>query len=199
MKDSEIKNLIDKGHIQCRVIFEMAGNPKEHVETTLKNYIKAIKEDPSYIFLSEDYADLEENDEGVWSTFCESEIIVENLEKLNILCFNLGPASIEIIAPESMELSEKRLGEVYTDLISKIHEIGATMKSLNSENELLRVNMNMLIRNSVMLVLDEARNIEYISEKVGIDTENLKPFITAMIKNKDIVQDGENYHKNKKK
>ncbi|HYD03949.1 MAG TPA: hypothetical protein VEC16_06665 [Alphaproteobacteria bacterium] len=197
MKDKEIQELIAKGHIHCRVIFEMAGSPKEHVESTLKKYINAIKEDPSYIFLDEEYAPAEEN-EKIWSTFCEAEIIVENLEKLNILCFNLGPASIEILQPEKMELSEKRLGEVYTDLISKIQEIGMTMKGLNSENELLKKNLSRSIRNNIMLGLgSESMTLEEISEKVGIGAEHLKPFADAMIKENSIVVDGDKYSKKK--
>jgi hypothetical protein len=196
MKDSEIQSLIDKGFVHCRVIFEMAGNPKEHVETTLKNYIKAIKEDPSYIFLEEFYAEPEENDDNVWSTFCEAEILIETLEKLNILCFNLGPASVEFLQPEKLELSEKRLGEIYNDLVAKIHEIGAAMKSLNSENELLKINLSRLIRNSIKLSLDESKTVEEISEKVGIDAQNLKPFIELMLKEKEIVKNGEKYQKN---
>ena len=40
MNEQELKELRDRERIICRVIFEMAGNPKEHVEKTLKDYIK---------------------------------------------------------------------------------------------------------------------------------------------------------------
>jgi len=197
MNDKELKGFIDKGHILCRIIFEMAGNPKEHVENTLKGYIKAVKEDPDYIFMEEYYAPAEEN-EGVWSTFFESKVLVTNFEKLNVLCFNLGPASVEILQPEEMTLSDKRLTEVYNDFISKIHEIGITMKNLAGENDLLKVNLNRSIRNCVFLALNEAKTLPDISEKTGIDAEHLQPFIDAMLKEKSLVKDGENYYKKTK-
>ena len=194
MNDKELKGLIDKGHILCRVIFEMAGNPKEHVENTLAEYIKQIKEDKDYIFTNDFQAPAEEH-EGVWSTFYESEIIVSSLEKLNILCFNLGPASVEIIRPENMTLSDKQLSEHYTDLISKLHEIGVSLKSISSENDLLKINLNRAIRNCVVLSLNEPKTTQEISEKIGIDTEHLQTFLDVMVKDKSLVKDGEKYYK----
>lgn len=194
MNDKELREFISKGHILCRVIFEMAGNPKEHVEQTLKGYIEKVKEDPDYVFMKEYHAPAEEN-EGIWSMFYESEVLVSNLEKLNVLCFNLGPASIEILQPENMNFSDKRMTEVYNDFISKIHEVSMSMKSLYSENEMLKVNLNRAIRNCVVLAVSEPKTLNEISEKIGIDAEHLQPFVDAMIKEKSLVKDGEKYHK----
>ena len=194
MNDKELKGLISQGHILCRVIFEMAGNPKEHVEKTLREYIKIVKEDPDYIFTNEYYAQAEEND-GIWSTFYESEIIIASLEKLNVLCFNLSPASVEIIQPDSITLTDKKLTHVYNDVISKIHEIGANLKNVNSENELLKINLNMAIKNCIVLALNEPKTSKEISEKTGIDTEHLNTFLETMLKDKSLVKDGEKYHK----
>ena len=174
----------------------MAGNPKEHVEKTLKLYIDSIKEDPSYVFMNEYYAPSEEHD-GVWGTFYESEILIGGLEKFNMLCFNLGPASVEVLKPESITLTDKKITDWYNDLLSKIQEVGITVKNLNSENDLLKVNLNRSIRNCVILALSEPKTLEEISEKIGIDTAHLLPFVEAMIKENSITKDGEKYHKNK--
>jgi len=194
MNDKELREFISKGHILCRVIFEMAGNPKEHVENTLKGYIAKVKEDPDYVFMKEYLAPAEEN-EGIWSTFYESEVLVTTLEKLNVLCLNLGPASVEILQPENLSLSDKRITEVYNDFISKIHEISMSMKSLGNDNEMLKVNLNRAIRNCVVLSLNEPRTSNEIADKVGIDLEHLQPFLDAMLKEKSLVKDGEKYHK----
>lgn len=194
MKDKEIKEFIAKGHILCKVIFEMAGNPKEHVESSLKKYISAIKEDPNYIFMNEYSAPTEEN-EGIWSTFFESDVLVSNFEKLNLLCFNLTPASIEIIEPENFTLTQKDLTYWYNDLLSKLHEVSITLKNSTSENEMLKVNLNRAIRNSIVLSLTEPRSVEEISAKVGIDKEHIQPFIDALVKEKSIIVDGNKYIK----
>lgn len=194
MKDKEIKEFIAKGHILCKVIFEMAGNPKEHVESTLKKYISAIKEDPNYIFMNEYLAPAEEN-EGIWSTFFESDVLVSNFEKLNILCFNLTPASIEIIEPENFTFTQKEMTYWYNDLLSKLHEVSITLKNFTSENEMLKVNLNRAIRNSIVLSLTEPKTAEEISSKVGIDKEHIQPFIDALVKEKSIILEGNKYMK----
>jgi hypothetical protein len=195
MNDKELKEHIGKGAILCRVIFEMVGNPKEHVEKTLKDYIRTAKEDPDYIFTKEYMAPCEEN-EGVWSTFYESEILVTNFEKLNVLCFNLNPASVEILQPENFSITDKKLTEWYNDILSKLHEIGVVVKSLSGESDLLKVNLNRAIRNCVVLAISEPKTIEEVSERIGIDAEHLQPFVDAMIKEKSLIKDGEKYHKN---
>jgi len=184
----------DKKRIVCRVIFEMAGNPKEHVEKTFKDYIKKVKEDPDYVFTKEYYSPTEEND-GIWSLFYESEVIITDLEKLNVLCFNLGPASVEIIYPENITLSDKQLTDIYTDFASKLHEVGIVIKNANNESDILKVNLNRAIRNCVVLALNEPKNASEIAEKIGVEAENLQPFLDAMIKEKSLVKDGEKYHK----
>lgn len=194
MKDKEIKEFIAKGHILCRVIFEMAGNPKEHVESTLKKYISTIKEDPNYIFMNEYFAPAEEN-EGIWSTFFESNVLVSNFEKLNILCFNLTPASIEIIEPENFALTQKEVTYWYNDVLSKLHEVSITLKNLTSENEMLKVNLNRAIKNSIVLSLTEPKTPEEISSKTGIDKEHIQPFIDALVKEKSIILEGNKYVK----
>lgn len=194
MKDKEIKEFISKGHILCKVIFEMAGNPKEHVELTLKKYISAIKEDPNYIFMNEYFAPAEES-EGIWSTFFESDVLVANFEKLNLLCFNLTPASIEIIEPENFSFTQKEMTYWYNDLLSKLHEVSITLKKFASENEMLKVNLNRAIRNSIVLSLTEPKSADEISTKVGIDKEHIQPFIDALMKEKSIIVNGNKYMK----
>ncbi|MEM4637692.1 MAG: hypothetical protein QXK76_01530 [Candidatus Woesearchaeota archaeon] len=194
MNEKEIKELVGKGYVFCRIIFEMAGNPKEYVEESLKKYISKIKEDPEYIFMNEYFAPAEEKD-GIWSTFFESELLVSNLEKLNILCFNLGPASVEILEPENFSFTQKDLTYWYNDIISKIHEISIELKNAASENNLLKVNLNRAIKNSIILSLSEPRTIEEISSRVGIDKEQLKPFLDSLIKEKNLILDGNRYIK----
>lgn len=194
MKEKEIKELIAKGHILCKAIFEMAGNPKEHVEQTLRQYIKTIKEDPDYIFMNEYYADAEEHD-GVWSTFMESDVLVSNFEKLNVLCFNMTPASVEIIEPESISFTQKKMTDWYNDILSKLHETAMLTKGLASENDLLKVNLNRAIRNLIVLSLSDPKTKEEIATKVGIDAEHIQPFIEALIKEKTIILEDDKYRR----
>ncbi len=194
MKEKEINELIAKGFIHTMVIFEMAGNPKEHVEKTLKDYLKKVKEDPGYIFIEEDYAPCEEKEDGIWSTFLEADVLVENFEKLNVLCFNLSPASVEIIKPDKFEITDKNLTDWYNDIISKLHEVSTVVKNFSAENNLLKININRLIRNCVTLSLKEgSKKPEDLGLKIGIDKDHLQSFLDVMIKEDKIVKLNEEY------
>ena len=197
MKDKELKEFIDKGHIHIRVIFEMAGNPKEHVEETMKRYIETIKQDPEYIFMKEYMAPTEEKTDKIWSTFLEADVLVSGFDKLSELCFNMGPASIEIIQPEAFSLTEKNMTNIYNDIISKLHEISMVNKALSSESEMLKLNLNRSIRNCVILALSEPKSADEMATKVGIDKEHLQPFLEAMVREKSIVLDNNRYIMNK--
>jgi DNA-directed RNA polymerase sigma subunit (sigma70/sigma32) len=94
-----------------------------------------------------------------------------------------------------MTFSDKKLTELYNDFISKLHELGMTLKSMNGENELLKVNLNRAIRNCIVLSLNEPKTLHEISEKIGIDTDHIQQFLEAMVKDKSLVKDGEKYHK----
>lgn len=193
MKEKEINELIEKGYIHARVIFEMAGNPKEHVEKTLKDYMKSVKEDPEYIFIAEHSEPCEEKDPGIWSTFIEADILIASFDKLNILCFNLSPASVEIIRPSKIEMSDKTLSYLYNDLISKLHEVSSVVKNFKAESDLLKININRLIRNCITLSLNEHKTGEEIGLKIGIDKEHLQPFLDVMIKEGKIVKNEDKY------
>ena len=83
----------------------------------------------------------------------------------------------------------------YNDLISKLHEISASLKNLSSENDLLKLNLNRAIRNSIVLSLTESKTIDEIVIKTGIDKEHLQPFLDALIKEKSIILETGKYSK----
>ena len=52
----------DKTHLRCKVIIEILGKPKEHVEKALKIYVDRIKQDTDLIVLKEEFADAKEKE-----------------------------------------------------------------------------------------------------------------------------------------
>jgi predicted solute-binding protein len=72
-----------------------------------------------------------------------------------------------------------------------------TNKALNSEGEMLKVNLNRAIRNCVILALAEPKSAEEMAIKVGIDKEHLQPFLEAMVREKSIILDNNRYIMNK--
>ena len=53
----EETTLTEKTHIRCKVIIEVLGKPKEHVEKALRTYVEKINNDSDLIILKKEFAD----------------------------------------------------------------------------------------------------------------------------------------------
>ena len=199
MKNNEIKKLIEEGYLRIRVIFEVIGRPKEHVEQTLKAYIENIKTKEEDIHvLNEDYEPAEElegeEQKGLFGTMVEVEMLVPNIEKLTWLGINFSPASVEILEPSEIKLNQKEIGNWITDMLARLHEIGMFQKSMSSQNEGLVRNFNAMTRNAIILCLqDSEKDINFISKKIGMTSEHAEKFIEALIKEKKIKKQNNQY------
>ncbi len=183
MDKAEIKAKINEGFIRVNVLFEVIGSPKEHVEGALKNYLENIKLTTNVIVLKEDLEEAEDLGNGLWSTFAEVDMMLKGLEKLTWLCFNYSPASVEIIDPPEFKFKEKQLSNWLNDLLAKLHEIGALSKQVSAENKMIVQNMNRLIKNAILVAVDDGHHTpQEIEKRTGIDYKQLKPFFEAMIK-----------------
>jgi len=186
----------NKQRVTAKVIFEIVGNPKDHVVNALKKYIQLLKSDPA-MKISDEYVAEPEEKEGLWSTFAEMDVTVQGIDKLTWLCVNFTPASVEIMEPSSFEITDKGMTDWMNDLLSKLHEIGMHSKSMASENDLLKLNINRLIRNTIANALKYAGkslNHDELAKEVGIqDKEHIVPFLDAMLKEGRILKDGAGY------
>jgi len=196
MKESEINALLEKGYIKVRVIFEMLGKPKEHIEKTLKGYIENIKTDSNIEVIKEYFADAKEQDGDLWSTFAETEMLVNGMEKLTWLCVNFMPASIEVLEPESLTNTNKELSFWLNDVLSKLHEISLLTKGLVGKDKKLAVSMGTLLKNMVLIVLKQGpKNMDELAIVTGIRPDEVKRVVDFLVEQKKIVQDGDKYKK----
>lgn len=194
MNQKEIKSYIEKEYLLCRVMFEVVGRPKEHVQTTIKKYVEKIKEDKEIIFVSDDYDDAEEVEDGVFGAIAEVELLTPTAEKLTWLCINFSPASIEILEPAKITIEQKELTNWYNDLLSRLHELGVAQKTLTSQQQGLVRNFNAMTRNAILLVLKEPAEIETIAKRIGMNLEHTETFLEALIKEKKIKKEKNKYH-----
>src|SRR3989338_2372750 len=102
-------------HIRCRTIIEVLGKPKEHVESSIKDYVEHIKKDSELVILKEEFSEIKEQGK-LWSQFVELELVVKGTNKLIGFCFEYMPSSIEIIKPESLDMSNAELASFLNDL-----------------------------------------------------------------------------------
>jgi hypothetical protein len=183
----------EKQHIRCKTIIEVLGKPKEHVEKAIKGYVEKIGQDPDLIILKTDFAETKQQDK-LWSTFVELEMVVKGIPKLIGFCFDYMPSSIEIIKPDELILNSRITADFLNDLQARLHSMDMIIKQLKNENLFLRRNMNNVIKNIILVSLAKLKlNKEQLSKITGIHQKELEIFLNKLIEEKAIKKDGDVY------
>ena len=185
----------EKQKVRSNIILEILGKPKEHVDNALKMYIEKIKDDDNAaIILNEKIHNSVEQKDGFFSAFAELEIISEDLQALIGFCFDYMPSSVEIVAPEEMIMKQVEITNTINDLQAKLHNLDMAIKTTRSENDFLRRNMNSLVRNLVVVSLKhKPMKLDALSKLTGINDEELKKFMDALIKLEKIKEENDIY------
>lgn len=181
MNKKEIKAAVEAGQIHCRIMFQVVGAPKEHVEQTLKSYIATIESGKEYTIIDADYSPAEKEDQ-FFSAFVDVDMLVKNPDALTELCFNYMPSSIEFIDPKEVIYKRKQLDSWFNDLLAKLHEISMLSKQVAAQNKTVVTNMNNLIKNAIVFGTEHGKTVAEIAKSLGMSTQNLEPFFKALIK-----------------
>ena len=183
----------EHAHIRCKTIIEVLGKPKEHVETAIKEYIEHIKEDSELVILNEDYSKAKEQGK-LWSKFVELDLVIKGTKKLISFCFEYMPSSIEVVKPEHLIMANPELSNFLNDLQAKLHSVDMVVKQLKAENDFLKLNMNAIVHNAIMICLRVSKlSLEQISQITGVDKKEIEIFIEKMLKENKIKKEGEIY------
>jgi hypothetical protein len=176
--------------ILCKVIIEVVGKPKEHIENSLRMVIDRLKHEEKNIklkqgdlFKAKEVEITTEQKGQFWSTFAELDIYVKNVQVLSAFCFEYMPSSIEILEPQDLKFGLKAFSDVLTDLMTKLHNVGMAIKTLKAENDVLNRNAASLLRNIVMIALrTKEKSADEVAAFSGIEKEKLKPFLDEFVK-----------------
>ena len=129
-----------KEKILAKVVIEIVGKPKEHVDMTIRKYMDGIKE--NFKIINHELYDAEEiKDEkfkSMFSSFMDLEMEFDDFNDLIGFCFDYMPSSIDILRPEKFSLDARELMDALNDLIAKLHNLDMKVKNLNAENVLLK-------------------------------------------------------------
>ncbi len=193
MDESKIYELMQKGYLRIRVVFEMLGKPKEHVQKTLKGYIENLKTDSVIYVLKEFYAEPKEQNDNLFSTFVEIEMLIPDMQKLTWLSLNFMPANIEILEPEEKKFTNREIGLWVNDVLSKLHEISLMSKSLVSKDKVMARTLGTLLKNMVLISLDKPKTKEEIFKSTGIREDEVKAVIDFLVKEGRIKEDEDKY------
>jgi glycosylphosphatidylinositol transamidase (GPIT) subunit GPI8 len=196
MHKKEIEQYIMKGYIQAKIIFEIVGSPKKHVDDTIKAYLQSIKQDKEVIFLKEDIAATMDAGEGMYSTYAEVEVLIKGIQRFTWICFNFMPANIEIIRPKELVIKDKKFTDWVNDLLAKLHEVNTSQVAMQNQFSNMLNNINAIVRNIILLALEKnSLTAVDIAKKVGTKTKDIEPVLKAMIEEKKIKKKGKKYSK----
>lgn len=194
LSEKDVKERLQQGWARAIIVFELAGKPKEHIEQTLPAYIENIKRDERVAFLSEEYGDIVEHEDGIFSMYCETDLLVQNLDTLTWLAINFSPASIEVLEPGEFTVPQNDLTAWLNDLLSKLHEVSNILREERSVNNHLTTSLNALIKNSIKAALREGpKDIKELEEVLGIHHEQLKPFADHLVEKEQLTKEGDAY------
>ncbi|MCC7575163.1 hypothetical protein KO361_06240 [Candidatus Woesearchaeota archaeon] len=194
MKSKEIKEFVEQGYLHINVLFEVVGNPKEHVEAMVRKVMEGVKSNKGVNVFKEDYGDAEDAGDGLWGTFCEAEMLIKDVNLLSWIGFNFSPASIEVKAPKEVVMKDKDLSDFMGELLAQLHQNNMNTVQAKSESKGLLVNFNALMRNAVLLALrGEEMTSSDIGKAVGISEEGIIPVLEAMIKEKTLDKKGDKF------
>ncbi len=181
-KKSEIKEKVAEGKIITRVIIEIVGKPKEHIEKALKIVVEKIKEDKDIQIVEEKVFDAEKQEE-MFNTFAELGILFKNMQTLVGFCFDFMPSSIEILDPEKLSFDSNQFAGLINDLLTKLHQMTIKVIQNDTEKKALKKNMLNMLKNTVMILLNiKSMQLEQISKSSGINEKDLEPLLGSMVK-----------------
>ena len=161
-----------KDKILARVLVEVLGAPKEHIEKAIMMLVDKMQEQRDIKILSEETAEAAPRGK-LFSTFSELDIEFKDLVSLEKFMFDFTPSSIEIIEPENLVLSKGFFSGVLNDFMLKLHETALEYKDMTAQSQVLAKNTDAIIRNFLLFALKEKRSSDDISKITGIPAENI--------------------------
>ena len=191
---ADIKEKTDKGSIYARIILEIVGKPKEHVENTLKEYIEKIKKEEKEIKLITEYIEESVKQEGsdLFTSFAEIEALFKDIKTLSSFCFYYMPSSVEVLEPHELRMIDSDISALFSDLQARLHSLDMVIKQVKFENSFLSRNFTNLVKNIILIVLvSKSRDAEEISKMTGVHKEELSNVLDGLIKEDKIKKEGD--------
>lgn len=196
-KQPQNNQKLEEGEILVNTIIEIIGKPREHVDQTLKEYVKKIEAKPEYTVRKKKIAKAKKYEGELFSAFAELEIVFKNITQIHFFCFEFMPASIEILEPERIIYQAPEITAVINEFQSKLHQVDMALKEMRQINDNMNHNFTNLLSNHILLTLkDGQKSIEQIEKLVGIKSEKMNHLLKIMEAKKLIRNKGDKYELN---
>jgi DNA-directed RNA polymerase subunit E'/Rpb7 len=179
--------------VLARVIIEMLGAPKEHIEKTMRDYVEKLRKELS--ILKVDFAEAEQVEEGkIFTTHAELEIKFPDLAELLDFCFESMPSSVEVVEPGVMSIPLNKLNGFLNDLQARLHEADAIVKSGKIQQQILDANATNIFRRFLIALAEHGHSTaSEMSHYVGVHPSKLTAFLDKLVEDKKLKKEGEKY------
>jgi len=180
--------------IKAKVIVQMMGSPKKHIEKTIKDYIGQIKEHHKDIEVVNEDTSNAKKDGDMFSVFSELEINAKDSGALVWFCFDYMPSSVEIIEPNKIVYDTVDFTNFLNDLQAKLHKTDMVIKNLSAENQVVKKNGMTLLKNIILLQIKMGiGDLKTLSVNAGVPEEHIQKFLEQLDKDGKIKKDGKLY------
>ncbi|MBT3985875.1 hypothetical protein HOD38_04250 [archaeon] len=128
--------------ITARITEEVLGSPQEHVDETLKDVIKKLKEEKDLTVLTVQEHPAEEMENKMFSAFADIEFETNSMKRVMEICFDFMPSAIEILDPAGVTMDSNDFTEMLNDLLAKQHKYSFVLNKLKTENIYMMKKLN---------------------------------------------------------
>ena len=129
----------DKQKINTIFVIEVLGKPVEHLKEALEEIIDKINAEKNVKVVSKSIAEPTElpKNPGMFTSYAEIEIELEDPLALAILVFKYMPAHIDIVSPEHLSLTNKGFNDILNELARRLHGYDHVARVIQAEKEVL--------------------------------------------------------------
>lgn len=125
--------------IIIKIIMEILGAPKEHVEDTMKLVGEKMKKrENTRVIEYEEFPPEPVKDQPFFSSFSEAELEFKDIEDVVGFCFDFMPSSIEFVQPTDMRLNASEINSLLNDLLARLHQYDMVLKNVHAQNTLMK-------------------------------------------------------------
>ncbi|HII72255.1 TPA: hypothetical protein HA265_05875 [Candidatus Woesearchaeota archaeon] len=185
------------GAILCRVLVEVIGAPKEHIEKAIGMLVDKMYAEEKIEIISEETFEAKERGK-LFSTFSELDIWFDDIVVLEKFMFDYTPSSVEVVEPQELTVPSRLFSGIMNDFLLRMHEHAFKYKDLSAHSRALANNTDAVIRNFLNYLLNEPKTAEEVSKATGIPLENAAALLDKFAKVGICEKRGDSWHKLKK-
>jgi len=127
--------------LQVQFIMEVLGRPPEHVTEALQTVVLRLNAEPGVKVLEKNFNEPKpvEDSNDLHTAFVDVTLEIDKIGTFFQMLFTYMPAHVELISPESMDLSNVDINDLTNKTLGRLHEYDALAKKfMNDRKHLLR-------------------------------------------------------------